>query len=109
VAEENVKLQVVALRKALGSDPDLIHTEFGRGYRFIGVARVNAAATAPECLRRERLRSAPTLPASGGAPGRPPAGAGVPGVGRGAPSRLRLFRSCHLGRGHCAVTFPFSI
>jgi DNA-binding winged helix-turn-helix (wHTH) protein len=72
---ENLKFQVLALRKALGADRDLIRTEFGRGYRFIGVLRVNAATTAPDCLGRgERLRSAPTLraPASGGRLGRGP-------------------------------------
>ena len=57
VSEENIKLQVSVLRKALGADRDVIHTEFGRGYRFIGVLRVNDATAAPDCLGRERLRS----------------------------------------------------
>ena len=39
VSEENLKVQVSALRKALGADRDVIHTEFGRGYRFTGVLR----------------------------------------------------------------------
>jgi DNA-binding winged helix-turn-helix (wHTH) protein len=39
VSEENLKVQVSALRKALGADRDIIRTEFGRGYRFIGVVR----------------------------------------------------------------------
>jgi DNA-binding winged helix-turn-helix (wHTH) protein len=43
VSEENIKLQVSVLRKALGADRDVIHTEFGRGYRFIGVLGSNAA------------------------------------------------------------------
>jgi DNA-binding winged helix-turn-helix (wHTH) protein len=30
VSEENIKLQVSVLRKALGADRDVIHTEFGR-------------------------------------------------------------------------------
>src|SRR3954464_13021147 len=30
VSEENLKVHVSALRKALGADRDLIHTEFGR-------------------------------------------------------------------------------
>ena len=34
VSEENLKVQVSALRKALGADRDVIRTEFGRGYRF---------------------------------------------------------------------------
>jgi DNA-binding winged helix-turn-helix (wHTH) protein len=83
VAEENLRVQVAALRKALGAVRDVIRTEVGRGYRFIGVLRVNAATAAPECLGRERLRSAPTLPspASGG------------GLWRGPHSCLRSFRS----------------
>jgi len=39
VSEENLKVHVSALRKALGADRDLIRTEFGRGYRFIGMLR----------------------------------------------------------------------
>src|SRR5690348_10001946 len=37
VAEENLKVQISALRKALGEDRELIRTEFGRGYRFTAV------------------------------------------------------------------------
>ena len=36
VSEENLKVQISALRKALGADRNLIRTEFGRGYRFTG-------------------------------------------------------------------------
>ena len=61
VAEENLRVQVAALRKALGADRDVIRTEVGRGYRFIGVLRVNDATTAPDCLGREMLRSARIL------------------------------------------------
>jgi DNA-binding winged helix-turn-helix (wHTH) protein len=57
VSEGNLKLQVSVLRKALGADRDVIHTEFGRGYRFIGVLRVKDVAAAPDCLGREKLRS----------------------------------------------------
>ncbi len=39
VAEENLKVQISALRKALGEDRDLIRTEFGRGYRFTAAIR----------------------------------------------------------------------
>jgi DNA-binding winged helix-turn-helix (wHTH) protein len=35
VAEDNLKVQISALRKALGEDRDFIRTEIGRGYRFI--------------------------------------------------------------------------
>jgi DNA-binding winged helix-turn-helix (wHTH) protein len=83
VSEGNLKFQVSALRKALCSDRDLIHTEFGRGYRFIGVLRVNAATAAPDCLGREMLRSTPTLPS--------PARGG--GLGRGPHSCRRSFQS----------------
>lgn len=30
VSEENIKFQISVLRKALGADRDVIHTEFGR-------------------------------------------------------------------------------
>src|ERR1700730_13085487 len=39
VAEENLKVQISALRKALGEDRDFIRTEFGRGYRFPATVR----------------------------------------------------------------------
>jgi DNA-binding winged helix-turn-helix (wHTH) protein len=37
VSEENLKVQVCSLRKALGANRDVIRTEYGRGYRFIGM------------------------------------------------------------------------
>jgi DNA-binding winged helix-turn-helix (wHTH) protein len=43
VAEENLKVQIAALRKALGEDRDFIRTEFGRGYRFTATVRSTAA------------------------------------------------------------------
>jgi DNA-binding winged helix-turn-helix (wHTH) protein len=61
VSAENLKFQVSVLRKALGADRDLIQTELGRGYRFIGVLRVNDATAAPDWMGRERLRSARIL------------------------------------------------
>jgi DNA-binding winged helix-turn-helix (wHTH) protein len=39
VAEENLKVQIAALRKALGADRDFIRTEIGRGYRFTAAVR----------------------------------------------------------------------
>jgi DNA-binding winged helix-turn-helix (wHTH) protein len=39
VAEENLKVQISALRKALGEDRDFIRTESGRGYRFTATVR----------------------------------------------------------------------
>jgi DNA-binding winged helix-turn-helix (wHTH) protein len=52
VSEENLKVQVSVLRKALGADRDVILTEFGRGYRFTGELRSNAATDA--CQRSTR-------------------------------------------------------
>ena len=37
VSEDNLKVQVAALRRALGEDRDFIRTEIGRGYRFTAV------------------------------------------------------------------------
>lgn len=42
VTQDNLKIQVSALRRALGADRDLIRTEFGRGYRFTGTVRSRA-------------------------------------------------------------------
>ena len=47
VTEENLKVQVSALRKALGDDRDLIRTEFGRGYRFTAPVRSTVAPNPP--------------------------------------------------------------
>ena len=44
VSEENLKVQISALRKALGADRDVIRTEFGRGYRFTAMLRTHAPA-----------------------------------------------------------------
>jgi DNA-binding winged helix-turn-helix (wHTH) protein len=68
VAEENLKVQVSALRKALGADRDVIRTEFGRGYRFTGVLCSDAAADGWQHKARANQPSAPLLhsPASGG-------------------------------------------
>jgi DNA-binding winged helix-turn-helix (wHTH) protein len=52
VAEENLKVQVSALRKALGEDRDFIRTEFGRGYRFTGA--VSSTVTWSACQRPTR-------------------------------------------------------
>jgi DNA-binding winged helix-turn-helix (wHTH) protein len=89
VSAENLKFQVSALRKALGADRDLIHTEFGRGYRFIGVVRVSDATAAPDCLEQERLRSAPTLPS----PATPGSSPGRGGVRTGSYRGRRSFHS----------------
>src|SRR5437660_7140232 len=52
VAEENLKVQISALRRALGEDRDFIRTEFGRGYRFTAPVRSTAAWSA--CQRTTR-------------------------------------------------------
>ena len=54
VAEENLKVQISALRKAFGEDRDFIRTEFGRGYRFTATVRATAAWDA--CRRSVRRR-----------------------------------------------------
>jgi DNA-binding winged helix-turn-helix (wHTH) protein len=58
VSEENLKVQVSALRKALGADRDVIRTEFGRGYRFTGALGSNGGPDAWQRPTRATLRSA---------------------------------------------------
>ena len=57
VAEENLKVQISALRKALGEDRDFIRTEFGRGYRF--TAAVRSTLASGDCQRPTRRRRPP--------------------------------------------------
>jgi DNA-binding winged helix-turn-helix (wHTH) protein len=54
VSEENLKVQVSALRKALGADRDVIRTEFGRGYRFIGILCANPVTDAHQRATRSK-------------------------------------------------------
>jgi DNA-binding winged helix-turn-helix (wHTH) protein len=61
VAEENLKVQIAALRKALGEDRDCIRTEFGRGYRFTAAVRSTAAWSACQRPTRRRHRSSQRL------------------------------------------------
>jgi DNA-binding winged helix-turn-helix (wHTH) protein len=61
VSEENLKVQISALRKALGVDLDIIRSDFGRGYRFTGVLRSNSAPSACQRPTRPRLRFGRTL------------------------------------------------
>jgi DNA-binding winged helix-turn-helix (wHTH) protein len=61
VSEENLKVQVAALRKALGADRDLIRTEFGRGYRFTGALRSNSAPDRGERAAWPRFRPGPAF------------------------------------------------
>jgi DNA-binding winged helix-turn-helix (wHTH) protein len=39
VAQDNLKVQIAALRKALGQDREFVRTERGRGYRFTAAVR----------------------------------------------------------------------
>jgi DNA-binding winged helix-turn-helix (wHTH) protein len=57
VAEENLKVQIAALRKALGESRDFIRTEFGRGYRFTAAVRSTSGATTCRRSTREWHRS----------------------------------------------------
>jgi len=54
VAEDNLKVQIYNLRRALGEDRDFVRTEFGRGYRFIAAFRSPIDRNA--CDRRRRRR-----------------------------------------------------
>jgi DNA-binding winged helix-turn-helix (wHTH) protein len=61
VAEDNVKVQVSALRKVLGEDRDFIHTEFGRGYRFtatVQLIKIGAKVVSHSSFARTKNRSA---------------------------------------------------
>jgi DNA-binding winged helix-turn-helix (wHTH) protein len=57
VSEENLKVQMCALRKALGADRDVIRTEFGRGYRFTAVLRTDAGDNGGQYPNRQKLGS----------------------------------------------------
>ena len=57
VAEENLKVQIAALRKALGKDRDFIRTEFGRGYRVTAAVRSTLAWSACQRTTRRGHRS----------------------------------------------------
>jgi DNA-binding winged helix-turn-helix (wHTH) protein len=57
VAEDVVKVQVFALRRALGEDREYIRTEFGRGYRFIAPVRSTAPWGSHHCPMRHLYRS----------------------------------------------------
>ena len=61
VSEENLKVQISALRKALGESRELIRTEFGRGYRFTAAVRSTIARGACQLPTRKRDRSSQSL------------------------------------------------
>jgi DNA-binding winged helix-turn-helix (wHTH) protein len=56
VSEENVKVQIAALRRALGQDRALILTDVGRGYRFTGTVRAIGARRGRSTTARQRQR-----------------------------------------------------
>jgi DNA-binding winged helix-turn-helix (wHTH) protein len=99
VSEENLKFQVSALRKALGADRDVIHTEFGRGYRFTGVVRTDAARDPCRRSTRAKLPSSPAIP--GSSPGRG-------GLGRGLPS-CRHSLQCSVNRSRALTGDGFAV
>jgi DNA-binding winged helix-turn-helix (wHTH) protein len=55
VAEDNLKVQMSALRKALGENRDFIRTEFGRGYRFTAEVRSRNGHQPTRRLTRRRI------------------------------------------------------
>jgi DNA-binding winged helix-turn-helix (wHTH) protein len=57
VAEDNLKMHVFALRRALGEDRNYIRTEFGRGYRFIAAVRSTVPWGSHRCPSRQLHRS----------------------------------------------------
>jgi phospholipid transport system substrate-binding protein len=61
VSEENLKVQIAALRKALGENRDFIRTETGRGYRFTASVKSTvsrrASLHATPRWRRQRQRT----------------------------------------------------
>ena len=71
VAEENLKVQMSALRKAFGEDRDFIRTEFGRGYRFTAAVRSTFASGACQHPTRRGHRSSQRLRSSMEIPRRP--------------------------------------
>ena len=63
VSEANLKVQICALRRALGEDRDFIRTEFGRGYRFTAAVRSTVAwGTCPRTTHRGRRSSQRAVP-----------------------------------------------
>ena len=75
VSEANLKVQIAALRRALGDDRDFIRTEFGRGYRFTAAVRSIAWGACQRPTRRGRRSSQRSLPRR--ISRRPPHGRGV--------------------------------
>jgi DNA-binding winged helix-turn-helix (wHTH) protein len=63
VVEDNLKMQVFKLRRALGEDRDYICTEFGCGYRFIAAVRSTVPRGSSQCpIQRWHRRSEGLFP-----------------------------------------------
>src|SRR6516165_7284136 len=56
VSEDNLKVQISALRQALGEDRDFIRTEPGRGYRFTAAVKSTARWHSSQHAERRRQR-----------------------------------------------------
>jgi DNA-binding winged helix-turn-helix (wHTH) protein len=91
VAEENLKVQIYALRSVFGDDRDLIRTEVGRGYRFTGTIRSTRCCRARRRSTRHRQRRQPTerLPGAGAlrVPHRRPGAAPIASVATSGTAR----------------------
>jgi DNA-binding winged helix-turn-helix (wHTH) protein len=60
VSKANLRVQISALRRALGDDRDFIRTEFGRGYRFTAPVRpIVVWRSCQRLMRRSSRRSFP--------------------------------------------------
>jgi len=57
VEENNLQVQISALRKVLGEEREYIRTEFGRGYRFTAEIRPAGLETAPPIELPASLRA----------------------------------------------------
>jgi DNA-binding winged helix-turn-helix (wHTH) protein len=59
VEENNLNVQILALRKAFGGDRNVIRTEYGRGYRFLG-ACARSRSERPPARDRAKPLARPT-------------------------------------------------
>jgi DNA-binding winged helix-turn-helix (wHTH) protein len=96
VSEANLRVQMSALRKALGEDRDFIRTEIGRGYRFIAAVRSTVVAgTCQRTAQRGRRSSQGAVPQW---ISRRPPHLGAPGGHNG-----RRFHPTHTDTASCRV------
>jgi DNA-binding winged helix-turn-helix (wHTH) protein len=96
VSEANLKVQISALRRALGDDRNFIRTEFGRGYRFTAAVRSTVAGgTCQRTTQRGRRSSQRAVPQW--ISRRPSHGHRVP------RSRWQSFHATHTDAASCRV------